>query len=141
MKKLSVEETVQIKVLAVVSYEPQYKIAWLFNQRFGWSLAESEALSVINKERSVMQQFVVFSWNDVENGKTIYLIQNKGAQGILEPSMRMVDYWLRIENIDDMSSIALDIKKIEGIQLTQEVIPSDLKKNNLVFRNQLYQNE
>ena len=39
--KLNAEETEQIKVLAVVSCEPLYRVAWLINQQIGWNLAES----------------------------------------------------------------------------------------------------
>ena len=137
--KLSTEGTEQVKVLAVVSCEPLYKVAWLLNQQFGWSLAEAEVLSVINKEHTDIQQFVVFAWSNAESGTNYYLIQNKGTRGALEPAMRTVDYWLRIENGDDAGNVAQEIKKIDGIQIVQEIAPADLKKNSPVFRTPLYQ--
>ena len=86
-----------------------------------------------------MQQFVVFSWCDTENGAAYHLIQNKGAQGALESSMKAVDYWLRVENAEDFDAIILSIKNIPEVQMVHEIKPSDLKKNSLVFRNPLYQ--
>ncbi|MBO7495878.1 MAG: IPExxxVDY family protein [Salinivirgaceae bacterium] len=137
--KLSAEEEVMIKVLAVVSYEPLYRVAWLINQQLGWNLTESETLNVINKEHSQIQQFYVFSWNNPENDSAYYLIQNKGAQGALEPSLRAVDYWLRIENEENVDDIMLNIKGLAGTQMVYEVKPSDLKKNSPVFKNPFYQ--
>lgn len=137
--KLNAEGAEPIKVLAIMSYEPQYKVAWLLNQRFGWNLAESEVLNITSKEMNEMRQFVVFSWNNTENGNNYYLIQNKCACGLLESTMRVVDYWLRIEGDADMSDIALNIKKIDGVQMTQEMKPDNFKKKSVVFRSPLYQ--
>lgn len=138
--KLTAEGTEQIKVLAVVSSEPLYRVAWLINQQLGWNLAESKALNVINKEHGEIQQFVVFSWSDAESGVSCHLIQNKGAQGALESSMRAVDYWLRIENVDNIDAITLAIKNIAEVTMVHEMAPSDFKKSSPVFMNPLYQN-
>jgi len=137
--KLNAEGAEPIKVLAIMSYEPQYKVAWLLNQMFGWNLAESEVLNITSKEMNEIRQFVVFSWSNAENGSNYYLIQNKCACGLLEPTMRVVDYWLRIEGDADMSDISLNIKKIEGVQMTQEMKPDNFKKKSVVFRSPLYQ--
>ena len=85
----------------------------------------------------MIQQFFAFAWRDAENGVTYYLIQNKGAQGPFDPTMKAIDYWLRIENVPDVSAIMADLKKINGVQMVQEIKPGDLKKTSPVFRNPL----
>ena len=51
--------------------------------------------------------------------------------------MKAIDYWLRIENVPDVSAIMADLKKINGVQMVQEIKPGDLKKTSPVFRNPL----
>ena len=138
--KLKVEAgngvTEQITVLTITSYEPIYRLAWLFNQQFGWNLAESETLSVIDEECKVMRQFPVFSWGNAESGTSYYLVQNNEEQGSL---IRIVDYWLRIENAENAADIALKIKGLAEIQFLQELKPTNQNKKLVIFRNPLYQ--
>ncbi|MBO7476452.1 MAG: IPExxxVDY family protein [Salinivirgaceae bacterium] len=135
--KVNTCEPEPIAALAIVSCEPLYRLAWLVNQQFGWALAESEPVTVMNKDHALIQQFFAFVWCDTENSVTYRLIQNKGAQGPLEPTMKTIDYWLRIDNVSDVSNILAELKKINGIQMVQEIKPADLKKTSPVFRNPL----
>ena len=135
--KINTCEPEPIAALAIVSCEPLYRLAWLVNQQLGWALAESEPICVMNKDRAMLQQFFAFAWHDAENAATYYLIQNKGAQGPFDPTMKAIDYWLRIENVPNVSGILADLKKINGIQMVQEIKPTDLKKTSPVFRNPL----
>lgn len=135
--KINTCEPEPIAALAIVSCEPLYRLAWYVNQQLGWSLAESESVNVMNKDRAMIQQFFAFAWHDDENNATYYLIQNKGAQGPFDQTMKTTDYWLRIENVPDVSNILAELKKINGIQMVQEIKPTDLKKNSPVFRNPL----
>ena len=135
--KINTCEPESIAALAIVSYEPLYRLAWLVNQHLGWNLAESEPINVMNKDHAMLQQFFAFVWCDAENGATYRLIQNKGAQGPFDSTMKTIDYWLRIDNVPDVSNILAELKKINGIQMVQEIKPADLKKTSPVFRNPL----
>lgn len=135
--KINTCEPEAMAALAIVSCEPMYRLAWLVNQHFGWALAESEPINVMNKDRSMIQQFFAFVWSDSENDATYRLLQNKGAQGPFDSTMKAVDYWLRLENVPDVSNILAELKKISGIQMVQEIKPTDLKKTSPVFRNPL----
>ena len=135
--KLNTCEPEPIAVFAIVSYEPLYRLAWLVNQQLEWKLTESETINVMNKEHTVIQQFFSFAWRDAETGAAYNLIQNKGAQGPFDSTMKAIDYWLRIENVSDVGSVLAELKKINGIQMVQEIKPTDLKKTSPVFRNPL----
>ena len=140
MKRLTIETTEgateQITILAVTSYEPIYRLAWLFNQQFGWNLAESDALRFMN-ENNDLQQFPVYAWSDVESGANHYLVQHSEEQGTL---MRIVNYWLRLENVENVADIVQKIKGMEEIMCVQEMKPTSQNKKTVIFRNPLYQN-
>lgn len=135
--KINTCESEPIAALAIVSCEPLYRLAWLVNQHLNWALAESDPINVMNTERAMIQQFFAFVWCDAENGATYRLIQNKSAQGPFDPTMKAFDYWLRIENVPDISNILAELKKINEIQMVQEIHQSDLKKTSPVFKTQL----
>ena len=138
--KLKVEAgngvTEQITVLAVTSYEPIYRLAWLFNQQFGWNLAESEALCAMN-ESNDLQCFPIFAWSDAESGANLYLVQHSEEQ---ETLMRIVNYWLRLENTENAADIAQKIKAMAEIMYVQEMKPTAQNKKTVIFRNPLYNN-
>ena len=126
----------QMMVLTITSYEPIYRLAWLFNQQFGWNLAESEALYATN-ENGDLQSFPVFAWSDAETGANHYLVQHGEEQDSL---MRIVNYWLRLENAENAADITLKIKAMAEIMYVQEMKPTVQNKKTVVFRNPLYQN-
>lgn len=135
--KITTCEQEPIAALAIVSCEPLYRLAWLVNQQLGWALTESEPINIMNVDRAMIQQFFAFTWNDIENGTTFRLIQNKSPQGTFDSTMKAIDYWLRIENVPDVSIIQGELKKISGIQMVQMINPSDLKKTSPVFKTPL----
>lgn len=140
MKKLVIETVdgaaEQITVLSVTSYEPIYRLAWLFNQQFGWNLAESDALIALNGNND-MQSFPIFAWSDAESGASYYLVQHGEEQDTL---MRIVNYWLRLENVENAADIARKIKEMAEIMYVQEMKPTPQNKKTVIFRNPLYQN-
>ncbi len=140
MKKLVIETVdgaaEQITVLSVTSYEPIYRLAWLFNQQFGWNLAESDALIALN-ENNDMRSFPVYAWSDVESGASHYLVQHGEEQDTL---MRIVNYWLRLENVGNAADIARKIKEMAEIMYVQEMKPTPQNKKTVIFRNPLYNN-
>jgi hypothetical protein len=135
--KITTCEPEPIAVFAIVSCEPLYRLAWLVNQQLGWTLSESEPVNVMNKDRNMIQQFFAFAWRDAETEATFRLIQNKGAQGTFDPTMKTIDYWLRIENMPNISNIQSELNKISEIQMVQKINPSDLKKTSPVFKTPL----
>ena len=140
MKKLMIDAVdgaaEQITILAVTSYEPIYRLAWLFNQQFGWNLAESDALSFMNESNDI-QHFPVFAWNDAESGANLYLVQHSEEQDTL---MRIVNYWLRFEDVENVADIVQKIKEMTEIMHVQEMKPTPQNKKTVIFRYPLYQN-
>ena len=125
-------------IIAIVTCEPLYRLAWLINQQLGWNLAESAEISVIEKEHSIVRTFPVYSWSDDVNEAVYHLIQNKSAQGTIEPTIKNIDFWMRIENMADTDSIEAGLKKISEIQIVQKFHLSDLKKTSPILKTPLY---
>ncbi len=139
-KKITIDKIdVKVSAVAIVSSEPLYRLCWLINQQLGWQLAESEKLNVINPAYNEMQGFFMFDWIEQGTENHYYIIQNKGAQGLFDTTIKYVDYWLRIEGDADIANLCIKLKTVKEIQMIQ---PVDRKKfeKSLVFRFPLIDN-
>lgn len=125
---------VNVSAVAIVSNEPLYRLCWLINQQLGWQLVESEKLNVINPAYNEMQGFFMFDWIEQETENHYYIIQNKGAQGIFDTTIKYVDYWLRIEGDADIAGLCTKLKTVKEIQVVQSVDRKKFGKKSLVFK-------
>ncbi len=133
-KLSTVKISCEIGAIAIVSSEPLYRLCWLLNQHFGWSLSETGKLSLMHPERKEIQSFYAYCWHDEATNTKYLLIQNKGAQGPFDTTLKQADYWLRIEGGANITDISAKIKSMNEIQLSQVIKRSDLKKNSFVFQ-------
>jgi len=132
----------EIAVLAIVSSEPLYRLAWLINQQTGWGLAESTEIKIIHKERKEVQPFFVFSYHDEDKKCSYSLIQNKGERGPMIATMRQIDFWLRIDGnkLSDVQNLIDNLKEINQIQFVQKVEAGSMKKEKKLFSLDLFGN-
>lgn len=135
----------QYKVIAVVTDEPLYRLCWLLNNNFGWSLSELEPFKV--KDNDNEYSFPVFSWIDEITRCRFCVIQNKSEQGLVfEKFVKHADFWILIESnaedIDiteqvadfDIAELVQTVKSIGGIRIAQEIEIGKLKKKNNFFK-------
>ena len=138
-------------LIAIHSQEEDYRLAYQFNA----AIATHFSHSSIVVENHQQHRFNVYEWEDKHMEHTWYLVANiavredvaKNAQSLfaeqgllkayLVPEMKKVDYFIKINNIDQFftcSSLIEELMKVSGVVTAYEVDPHQLKsKNNLIF--------
>ncbi len=158
--KLQIEEfdAIDFQLLAIHTALEDYRLAYYINQVVSINLAK--CTSQINiKSNAGETSFGHFGFEDVKKDAYWNLIQNKTQilsskkqQGLglfsetenhtltkiyLLPEYRKVDYFLKIENLNEMdyiSSVVSKINTIERINTVYVIDPEKIKsKNNLIF--------
>ncbi len=125
--KLNIKPDFDFVLIALVSSEPLYRIGWLINEHINIQLKEVEPINIIHSKRQINQEFQRFAFiNDTE---TYYLVNNKSENGVLIEEQKQVDFWLKIESLNQINSADLvkNIKSIKDINLAFIVDPSSLK--------------
>jgi len=125
--KLNIKPDFNFVLIALVSSEPLYRIGWLINEHINIQLKEVEPINIIHSKRQINQEFQRFAFtNDTE---TYYLVNNKSENGVLIEEQKQVDFWLKIESLNQINSADLvkNIKSIKDINLAFIVDPSSLK--------------
>ena len=145
-------------LIAIHTSLEDYRLAYFINQNLPINLSKSESEIQINIKEGETD-FSRFYYFDVENAISWNLIQNKSeviqqkkgnsqnlfsnitmevaTKVFLLPEFKKVDYFLKIENTEDIidiSKIQTKLKKIDNISAIYAVETSQIKsKNNLIF--------
>lgn len=129
-------------VIAIVSSESLYRLAWLINQQVELNLSEAEQIKIMHQQRKEIHSFFVFSHTDKEQKLRYSLIQNKSEHGPLVPSLKQIDYFFRIDSETSLatSEVMAKLKQIREIQLLQIVDAKNLKKGESIFSINLFYN-
>jgi hypothetical protein len=125
--KLNIKPDFDFILIALISSEPLYRVSWLINEHFNTQLKEAEPIHIIVKKREINQSFQRFAFvNDTE---TYYLVSNKSKNGVLIEEQKHVDFWLKIESLNQTAPFDLvkNIKSIKDINLAFVVDPNSLK--------------
>jgi hypothetical protein len=158
--KLHIDEfdEVDYQLIAIHTSLEDYRLAYYINQNLPITLAKSNCnIQISNKNGET--QFTRFAFEDEKSGISWDLIQNKNdillspqrvnqdlfaetsskfsTKVYLIPEFKKVDYFLKIDNCDeliDVAKIANQINKIERISTVYSVDVENIKsKNNLIF--------
>lgn len=158
--KLHIDEFDEIdyQLIAIHTSLEDYRLAYYINQNLPIILKKSDCnIQISNKEgESQFTRFIfedekaAISWNLIQNKNDILLTAPNVNQGLFAestsnfstkiyfiPEFKKVDYFLKIENADeviDVSEITNRIKKIDRISTVYPVEVEKIKsKNNLIF--------
>jgi hypothetical protein len=145
-------------LIAIHTSLEDYRLAYFINQNLPINLSKNETEIQINIKEGETN-FSRFYYYDIENAISWNLIQNKSeviqqkeennqnlfstiimevaTKVFLLPELKKVDYFLKIENTDDIiniSKIQTILNKIDGISAIYTVETNQIKsKNNLIF--------
>ena len=145
-------------LIAIHTSLEDYRLAYFINQNLPINLSKNENEIQINIKEGETN-FSRFYYYDIENAISWNLIQNKSevvqhkegnsrnlflnvmmevsTKVFLLPELKKVDYFLKIENTDDIinvSKIQTILNKIESISAIYKVETNQIKsKNNLIF--------
>ncbi len=125
--KLDVEPDLSFKLVALVTAEPIFRIAWHLNEIAGFKFSETEPMMLYHPKRLIMQEFQCYT-SMSETHEDAELIQNKGESGLLMEDQKQVDYFIKINVEDyDVKDLITQLKPIKNISLAFEIIPGSLK--------------
>jgi hypothetical protein len=158
--KLNLDEFDEIDyyLIAIHTSLEDYRLAYFINQNLPINLSKNESEIQINIKEGEAN-FSRFYYHDIENAVSWNLIQNKSeiiqhkegnsrnlfsniimevaTKVFLLPELKKVDYFLKIENTDDIiniSKIQTKLNKIDSISAIYTVETNQIKsKNNLIF--------
>ena len=158
--KLNLDEFDEIDyyLIAIHTSLEDYRLAYFINQNLPINLSKNENEIQINIKEGETN-FSRFYYYDIENAISWNLIQNKSeviqqkegnsrnlfssvimevaTKVFLLPELKKVDYFLKIENTDDIiniSKIQTKLNKIDSISAIYTVETNQIKsKNNLIF--------
>lgn len=145
-------------LIAIHTSLEDYRLAYFINQNLPINLSKNETEIQINIKEGETN-FSRFYYYDIENAISWNLIQNKSeviqqregnnqnlfsnivmevaTKVFLLPELKKVDYFLKIENTDDIiniSKIQTILNKIDSISAIYTVKTNQIKsKNNLIF--------
>jgi hypothetical protein len=115
---------------------PAYQLCWLLNQHFDLRFARDTEQNICLRKKDKQYIFPVYHF-DIPNTYCRYLLYKlkNGSESLL-PETRQLDYlWLvqTAEPEEDAHNILTSLKSIPDIQLSQILLPDQLKNlNNLL---------
>ncbi len=132
--KLTPHHEIPFKLIALVTTEPLYKIAWHLNELGGFTFSESDPRTLYHPKLQLVQSFQYFV-SPVANDGVLELLSNRSDQGFLLEEVKQADFLLKIQWEDvDMVGIITLLKRLKNISLAYEVAPGSVKQyQRLIF--------
>jgi len=137
-KILKFEIDLDFVLIAVTSPLKDYRICYFINKHLHFNLTKIADLAVdIYQGVTEPARFSCYHYQWETTETDFYFIANKGAEGLLIPEMREVDYFLMIKNfIDetDLNNIISALNRITEILAAVKIDPKKIKsRENLLF--------
>lgn len=134
---LKFELDLDFVLVAITTPLKDYKLCYQVNKQLSVNFCRiSELELVFNGDESPLV-FSRYNYEDTQSETIFYILANKGAEGLLIPEMRNVDFFLLIKNYidrDDLHYLITGINKIPEVLVAVEIEPKKLKsKENLIF--------
>ncbi len=134
---LKFELDLDFVLIAITSQLRDYLLCYKINKQLSYDFAKIDDLEMAFSPDQEIQYFSRYFYNIPGSECELYLITNRGTDGILVPEMRNVDYFILIRNYiddEDLRSIVNGLNKIPEVLVAVEVDPKKLKsKENLIF--------
>ncbi len=151
-------DEIDYHLIAIHTTLEDYRLAYFINQKLQINLSKNENEIQINiKEgETYFSRFFYhslekeISWNLIQNKNEVIQQKNDNNQNLfsnltlevltkvhLVPEFKKVDYFLKIENLEEsesLSNILIELNKIDTISTTYTIETNKIKsKNNLIF--------
>jgi len=104
--------------LGLLTEEPDYRLCWLLNQCFTWTLVRGEDIVVADKTSSIPQSYASFEGQNSTNG-IIRVISNRSREGLWLTLFKQVDFLLIVSGQDNSDQLLDEIKKTIGSDIKQ----------------------
>jgi hypothetical protein len=96
--------------LGLLTEEPDYRLCWLLNQCFSWTLVRRDDILVADKNSPVTQSYASYEGRNSANG-IVRIISNRSKEGLWLTLFKQVDFLLIVSGQDDSEQMLDDLKK------------------------------
>ena len=133
--QLKVNQVNNFLLLGIVTAEPDYKLSFTLNSKFGISLKNTPPVEVAESNKSVL----VFSrFSDISGSPELVfnLISNRSGKNFLLKKLKNIDYILQLHNSDSTESvtrITSGLREIESVSAVFRIDIDTLKDKNLRY--------
>jgi hypothetical protein len=104
--------------LGLLTDEPDYRLCWLLNQCFSWTLVRCDDIVVADKISPVTQSYPNYEGRNSSNG-TVRVISNRSREGLWLTLFKQVDFLLIVSEQDDPDQLLDQIRKTIGSDIRQ----------------------
>lgn len=136
-KLLTIEYEYDFALIGISCHEKDYRLCWHINQALQIDLVKIDSLEIYISKEKLNSFFSLFSFEDEENQRSIFLLSNRSNHGMLIPEQKQTDYFIIIKGAymqDDKILFMQELKKISIILTLFELDPNKLKsRKNLIF--------
>ncbi len=134
---LNIEYDFDFTLIGISCHEKDYRLSWTINNKLGIELSKEKDLEIDVKKHKEPMTHSFFAFEEEDQFKQFYLINNRGTKGLLIPEQKQADYFLMIKGTispDEKSNFIKLVKEIPMVQLAFDIVPDSLKsKENLLF--------
>lgn len=135
--KLEIEFDYDFVLIGICSHEKDYRICWAINNKLGFDLKKTDDLEIKDKKLTENSLFSMYVHENPDEFIEYYVIANRGANGLLVPEQKQVDYFLLIRgtvSTEQVEALVKQMRELSMVLTAYEIDPSQLKsKQNLLF--------
>ena len=134
---LNIEYDFDFILIGISCHEKDYRLSWTINNKLGIDLSKEKDLEIDVKKHKEPMAHSFFAFEEEDQFKQFYLINNRGTKGLLIPEQKQADYFLIIKgkvSPEEKTAYLKNVNDIPMILMAFDIIPSTLKsKENLLF--------
>ncbi|MFT6746980.1 MAG: hypothetical protein ACJAZ2_001325 [Glaciecola sp.] len=136
---LEIEFEFDFHLLGISCHLPDYRLAWIINNKLGIDLERKEDLDLfLGRKKEENGMFSFFQYDNIENYTTINLIANRSEKGYFCGELKQLDYfiqlWLPESDRDELATISNKLKKSPQVNAVIDIEVETLKsKNNFIL--------
>lgn len=112
-KLLHFDIELEFALIGISCHLRDYRFVWLLNQALGCDFSKTTHFSLLYKEHHFSQ------YESNEGITTNYVFSNRSVNGFLINNMKQVDFWMRLSQHDDLTTLEDQIKTINTIPEVQ----------------------
>jgi len=115
-------------LLAIVSYEKDYKLVWDINSSLNFDFEKESDYKVFNRKRKVETEFPSFVYSNTSQYIDYRLLVNKTSQGILLEELKNIDFLLVIKGDFFEGYDKIMQTKLQNLESVQSAFIIDVMK-------------
>ena len=116
LHKLNFEYERDYMLVGIASHENDYRLSWALNKALNFKLAKTDDLITNHPKHKIDLNYSMYCFSDDEY-LNYHLISNKSDKGFLLPTMKNIDFILKISGDADMDFLNKLLMKLKQIDI------------------------